>query len=186
MSDASSPPRTAWEEIEEQHIERARRDSHSFGVLYDHYMEPVYRYLLSRTGSQVEAQDLTAQTFLAAMQAFPRFKQGNFAAWLFAIARRKWIDQARRRRPEEVLTEDLAQAAPDLLQQVIHKERSNALRTLLASLPEEEQELVRLRYVAELSYADIGVLLQRSEDAVKKSIYRLVTRLQRRMEEIYG
>jgi len=52
------------------------------------------------------------------------------------------------------------------------------LRRLVRSLPEEEQELIRLRYVAELTFADMAIVLKKREDAVKKSLYRLQARLQ--------
>ena len=70
----------------------------------------------------------------------------------------------------------------DLLQQVIQTEQIAALTKLINVLPEEEHELIRLRYIAELSFSEIGRLLNRSEDAVKKSLYRLLARLQSQLE----
>ena len=70
----------------------------------------------------------------------------------------------------------------DLLQRVIQAEQKDALAELINSLPEDERELIRLRYIAELGFSEIGRLLNRSEDAVKKSLYRLLARLQSRLE----
>jgi RNA polymerase sigma-70 factor (ECF subfamily) len=73
----------------------------------------------------------------------------------------------------------------DLLQQVIQTEQITVLAKLIIALPEEEHELIRLRYIAELSFSEIGRLLNRSEGAVKKSLYRSLARLQSQMEIPY-
>jgi RNA polymerase sigma-70 factor (ECF subfamily) len=70
----------------------------------------------------------------------------------------------------------------DVLQQVIQTEQIAALAKLISTLNEEEHELIRLRYIAELSFSEIGRLLNRSEEAVKKSFYRLLARLQSQLE----
>jgi RNA polymerase sigma-70 factor (ECF subfamily) len=70
----------------------------------------------------------------------------------------------------------------DLLKQVIQTEQITALAKLIAALPEEEHELVRLRYIAGLSFSEIGRLLNRTEAAVKKLLYRLLARLQSQLE----
>lgn len=73
-------------------VQAARRDPRLFGELYLRYVERVFRYLYSRVGSVPEAEDLTSQTFLAALESFARLRQdGHFAPWLFAIARSKAI-----------------------------------------------------------------------------------------------
>ena len=71
----------------------AKQDPQAFAQLYDLYVQRVYRYLLSKVGNEQEAEDLTAQTFLSALQGLERYThRGNFAAWLFSIARRKVAD----------------------------------------------------------------------------------------------
>lgn len=73
-------------------------------------------------------------------------------------------------------------AETDVLQQVIQTEQIAALAKLIRALSEEEHELIRLRYIAELSFSEIGRLVNRSEDAVKKSLYRLLARFQSQLE----
>jgi RNA polymerase sigma-70 factor (ECF subfamily) len=164
-------------------VSAARKDSQAFARLYDRYVQPVYRYLRSRTGSADEAEDLTAQTFLEAMESLPRYDhRGYFGAWLFAIARRKAADFFRRRRnvpleeAEAFADEaDPAVSADDAIQ--IRK-----LRGLIFSLAEAERELIRLHFSAGLTFAEMGSLLGKTEDAVKKSVHRLLERLHSRME----
>jgi RNA polymerase sigma factor (sigma-70 family) len=165
-------------------IETAKKDTKAFGQLYRLYVQPIFRYLYSRIGSLPEAEDATAQTFLAALEALNRYRDdGHFAAWLFAIARKKAMDHFRSQRRQVSL--EKAEHIPlqaDLLQHVIQSEQNAALSKLINSLAEDERELIRLRYIAELSFSEIGRLLNRSEDAVKKSLYRLLARLQSQLE----
>ena len=168
-----------------QLIEAARKDPNEFGELYLLYAQPVFRYLFSRIGNLSEAEDATAQTFLAALERFPKYRHdGYFASWLFSIARNKAMDYFRNQRKETPLEEaEFIPADGNMLQQVIKTERIAALSKLIRAVPEEERELVRLRFVAELRFAEIGHLLGQKEDTVKKSIYRLLARLKVQLED---
>lgn len=174
---------------EEHHVSQiiaaARQDPRMFGDLYLLYAQPVFRYLYSRMGNVPEAENATAQTFLAALERFPKYRHdGYFASWLFSIARNKAMDYFRKQRKETRLEEaEFIPADGNILQQVIKTERIAALSKLIGTLPEDEQELIRLRYVAELSFAEIGHLLGQKEDTVKKSLYRLQARLKVQLED---
>ena len=174
---------------EEHHVSQiiaaARLDPRMFGDLYLLYAQPVFRYLYSRMGNVPEAEDATAQTFLAALERFPKYRHdGYFASWLFSIARNKAMDYFRKQRKEASLDEaELFPGDANLLQQVIKTERIATLSRLISTLSEDDQELIRLRYVAELSFADIGHLLDQKEDTVKKTLYRLLARLKVQLED---
>lgn len=168
-----------------QIIAAARQDPRMFGDLYLMYAQPIFRYLYSRIGSVPEAEDATAQTFLAALERLPKYRHdGYFASWLFSIARNKAMDYFRKRSKEASL--EVAENIPadaNLLQEVIRTERTVALSNLIRALPENEQEMIRLRYIAELSFTEIGHLLRKKEDTVKKSTYRLLARLKVQLED---
>lgn len=165
-------------------VEDAKDDPAAFGRLYNHYVQPVYRYLYSRVGTTHDAEDLTSQTFMAAFEYLPRYRErGQFAAWLFRIARNKMTDHFRGNRVEVDL--EAAQRFPGgdyALLQVIQNEEISRLICLIKNLNFEEQDLIRLRYVAELTFAEIADLLGRREEAVKQSTYRLLARLKGQME----
>lgn len=165
-------------------VEEAQRNLQAFSCLYDRYVQSVYRYVNSCLRDPCDAEEVTAQTFLTAFEAFPRYHhKGYFAAWLFSIARSRLVDCVRREHRQIPLEDlDLPVAVDDPLQHMVHSERVTVLRTRLASLTEEERELLRLRFAADLRFADIARLLGQSEDAVKKSLYRLIARLQHQME----
>jgi len=166
-------------------VAQAQHDPQAFGELYRLYVQPVFRYLYSRIGSRSEAEDATAQTFLAAIDGIGRYRHnGHFAAWLFSIARRKAVDYFRTQRGQVSIDQvtDVSDEV-DYLQDAIRSERSAALHHLIAALSESERDLLRLRYVAELPFSEISRLLGRREDAVKKALYRLLARLHSQLEE---
>ena len=175
--------RTFSEEISALAME-AKTDPVAFGRLYDHYVQPVYRYLYSRVESVHEAEDLTSQTFITAYEALSKYRErGQFAAWLFQIARSKMNDHFRRNRHEvELEAAERIAEREDALGQVIQDEELTRLRSLISELDLDEQELIRLRYIAELSFAEMAELLGKREEAVKKSLYRLQARLKDQME----
>lgn len=156
-----------------------------FVPLYCRYVERIYRYLLNRTGSVAEAEDLTAQTFVRAIEHLPTYRhRGYFAAWLFAIAR-NLVRDAYRQRLDEVDLE-AAESRPtqdDLLAGVIRREAVGHLRRILRRLPEEERELLRLRYLAGLSFPQMAQVLGQNEERIKKRVYRLLARIERQMED---
>ena len=164
-------------------VRLAQTDSQAFGALYDRYIQRVYRYCYYRTNNAPDAEDLTAQIFLAALEALPRYRQdSHFAAWLFSIARRKVTDYYRRTPHISLEASTLPPIHTDLAVDLEISQRREHLLRLIQELAEDEQELIYLRYVAELSFAEIGSALRKNEEAVKKSLYRLIARLKRELE----
>lgn len=93
------------------------------------------------------------------------------------------MDFFRQRRNETPLAETERFAVdPNLLQQGIDTEWVTALSKLIHTLSFDEQELIRLRYVADLLFAEIGQLLNQKEDTVKKTLYRLLAVLKGQLE----
>jgi RNA polymerase sigma factor (sigma-70 family) len=70
----------------------------------------------------------------------------------------------------------------DMAVDVEKSQRREDLLRLIQSLAEDERELIQLRYVAELSFAEIAKVLRKNEDAVKKMLYRLIARLKTELE----
>jgi RNA polymerase sigma factor (sigma-70 family) len=119
----------------------------------------------------VDAEDAWSETFLSAMQAYPQLRPGSdVRAWLVTIAHRKAIDQlrgaARRPDPTEPLPERAAHDKPSDTWPV---EPDEHLLAALAALPFKQRSAVVYRYLADLSYAEIAVLLGSSEAAARRS-----------------
>lgn len=165
-------------------VAAAKQDPAAFGKLYERYVQPIYRYIFSRVGSAREAEDITSLTFMSAYESLARYRErGLFSAWLFRIARSKMNDHFRRHNPEvELEAAGQILEREDALGALIRAEELSQIRSIIYCLEEEEQDLIRLRYVADLSFAEIADLLGKREDAVKKSVYRLLARLKSQME----
>jgi len=172
------------EEDEADLLAACQADPAAFTSLYHHYVAAVYRYVYFRVGNQVEAEDLVSQVFLAALEGLPNYNhRGYFAAWLFGIARRKVADHYRKPRAEPLpgLAESAADE-PDPLSQIIADEELRRLSALITRQTPADQELLRLRYAAGLSFEQIAAILRRSPAAVKMSLYRLLNRLGKQLE----
>ncbi|HOJ01473.1 MAG TPA: RNA polymerase sigma factor [Anaerolineaceae bacterium] len=169
-------------------IKKAKQDAGAFEELYKQHVQAIYKYCYNRTGEQVEAEDLTEQTFMAALEGIQQYRDdGHFAAWLFSIARRKVADyfRSKDRLSSQEIPEDIPMHS-DFLGDVIRSERQKAISEIFNALPENKKELIRLRYVADLNFATIAQLLHRSEGSVKKATYRTIDQIRKKMEERYG
>jgi RNA polymerase sigma-70 factor, ECF subfamily len=184
MTNSISKPEP-WPHLREDEadiVAAAQRNPEAFATLYDRYVQSVYRYLYSRVGSVPEAEDLTAQTFLKALEVLPRYQhRGHFSAWLFSIARSKAIDYFRQRRLAS-LDDSVRAPQPDPSSISDHNDEIAQLSNLLGALEEDDRELIHLRYVAELSFREMATVLGKNEAAVKKSLYRLLARMQGQLE----
>lgn len=167
-------------------VKAARHDPVAFAALYRRYVTPIYRYLYSRVGNAADAEDLTAQTFVAALEGLPGYRErGNFAAWLFTIAHNKAADHHRQQHPQLPLDEalDSPRHGENPLASMMRKEALQRLSALVAGLEEDKQELLRLRFAGSLTYAQIAQVVGSSEGGVKMAVRRLLRRLETEWEE---
>ncbi len=167
-------------------IRAAQTDPDAFDTLYRRYVTPIYRYCYAHTGVRSEAEDLTAQTFLAALEGLRGYRgRGSVAAWLFGIARRKCADHYRRHYtdPGEPLEAASAQpdpSAPDPEQDAYHNGVLDCVQRTLHHLSPDRREVLRLRFWGGLSIREIAVVMHRRESAVKVLISRAIADLRKR------
>jgi RNA polymerase sigma-70 factor (ECF subfamily) len=158
-------------------------DRSALGLIYDTYARDIYRYIFSKLGNSTNAEDLTAQTFMAVIESLPSYRHhGQFSAWIFQIARNKIMDYFRRSKqyPLEISLD--ITYSDGTLERIIKEQAYERLASLMRTLPDDERELIRLRFVAELSFVEIAGLLGKKEDAVRKSLARLLERLSNLVE----
>ncbi|HEV8537216.1 MAG TPA: RNA polymerase sigma factor [Candidatus Limnocylindria bacterium] len=166
-------------------LRAAARDPAGFAALYRRFVDDIYRYLLARCGDPSEAEDLVADTFLAALRAAPGYRgAGPVKAWLVGIARRKAADAYRGRRAHATLEAAAAVADPARTDELA-LERVELARVLEATghLGADRAEALRLRYFAGLEFTEIGRLMGRSEAAAKMLVHRALSDLRVRLED---
>jgi len=166
-------------------ISEVKKNPTAFSGIYERWEVPVYQYFYYRTGNTIFAEDLTSQLFLKVFESIGRYQhRGHFAAWLFTIARNMVAKHYRENHHEESYeTASITREEPDPLEELALSDEIEKLKVLVCSLSAEEQDLIRLRYAADLKFSDIAIILHKREDAVKKSLYRLQTRLQYLLEQ---
>lgn len=166
-------------------VQAARADLRAFNDLYERHVTRVYRYLLVRVGSVADAEDLTSQTFLVAMENLDKYRgERPFLAWLFGIARHKVADKYRRQKPELLLETagDLVdpQEAPDTI--VGQKLQIEAVAQKLQTLSPDRAEAISLRLFGGLDIPEIARLMRRREPAVRMLLHRGLQDLQTRLD----
>jgi RNA polymerase sigma-70 factor (ECF subfamily) len=160
----------------------ARSDLSAFTPIYERHRDAVYRYLRARSGSEDAALELTAITFERALLAVHRYRSqgGGMGAWLLRIARNAAIDADRRRRPlisfpRGFDTRPDPGPTPD--EALLVSDEHRHLRALVADLPPDQRDALALRFGAELSVREIGLVLGKREAATQKIIGRGLARL---------
>ncbi len=163
-------------------------DADAFGLLYEHYVDLVYRYIYVRVGSSHLAEDLTSETFIRALRRIDSFSwQGkDIAAWFVTIARNLITDNAKSARFRmEVTTADMIDAdrrvdGPE--NEVLANLRDTRLFEAIRTLKPEQAECLVLRFMQGLSLAETALVIGKSEGAVKQLQLRAVRALHRELE----
>ena len=164
-------------------------DVDAFGLLYDHYQGPVYRFLYYRTRSTQLAEDLTSETFFRALRSMSNFRwQGkDFGAWLMTIARNLCTDHFKAGRTRlEITTEDMGDhddstEGPE--NAVLASLTNELLMEALTQLPDEQRDCLVMRFLQGLSIAETAAVLERSDGAVKQLQLRGVRNLAKLLPE---
>lgn len=161
----------------------AKDHSEAFGVLYERYVEKIYKYIYYRTGNHHDAEDLAAAVFHRAMAHIETYTDRGvpFQAWLYRIAHNlvaNWHRDRGRRKIiplEEFVNAGLHFDAPDAATE--DQEERDQLLGAISRLPDERQQLLYLKFVSGLSNAEVGEILDRTEGAIKSLYHRTLMAL---------
>lgn len=163
-------------------------DKEAFGVLYERYVGKIFTYIFYRTGNIHDAEDLTERVFYRAIEHIGRYRQRGvpFSAWLYRIAHNLVANWHRdRQRRQEVPIDDLLDLPSKLdppEQTMMNTMDTERLMRVIQSLPAERQEILILKFVQELSNAEIGRIMGRSEGAIKSLYHRTLLALRDDLE----
>jgi len=150
-------------------------NTEAFGILYDRYIEKIYRFIYYKTFLKETAEDLTSDVFHKAFQKINSYNaaKGPFSAWLYRIARNTVIDYYRTRK-STVSLEDIF----DVGEENRTVAEKDAVRTLekiteyLKTVNARQREIITLRIWEERSYKEIAEMLGGTEDSVKMAFSR--------------
>lgn len=164
-------------------------DAGAFGRLYELYFTPVYRYIYFRVNNRREAEDLAQVVFLKAYKSVGSFKEMGKEplAYFFTIARNAIIDCSRKKR--EILMEDweLRSKAGDsrenIHEEVEKQEFCREVHEAIGSLTEDQQEVVVLKFINDLSNMEIARITGKTEEAIRQSQCRALKNLRKLFED---
>ncbi|HEY7133415.1 MAG TPA: sigma-70 family RNA polymerase sigma factor [Candidatus Limnocylindrales bacterium] len=166
-------------------VEAQNGDPWAFGLIFDRYHEPVYRFIASRVHRPSDAEDLTQLVFVKVLEALPRYEARGvpFGGWLFRLARNAVIDHVRTRHEHaelDAVTEWAhGDAGPDEI--AVVRQELDAVGTALASLTDEQREAIELRFFAGLSAREAAAAMGKQEGTVRGLQFRAIAALRREL-----
>jgi RNA polymerase sigma-70 factor (ECF subfamily) len=174
------------DEIEVELIQQAARgDGPAFTSLFERYFQSVYNYALSLSNDPATAEDLTQEAFIRAHTHLPGFKPPwNFRSWIFRTTRNLFLDLLRSQHRMESLDElsPLPASGPSPESRAMISEAARRVRRTLDGLSVKNKEVLVLREVHGLSYAEIAEVL----DTTPAYIKTLLARSRAQFQDAYG
>ena len=166
----------------------AQRDSAAFAALYDEHLNSVYRFVFFKVSDATLAEDLTAEVFSKAWENIDRFEWRDlpFQHWLLRVARNVVVDywRAHRRFPASLDgLYELPSEAPTPDEVVARDSEVERVRTALKSLPDDQRDVLILRFIEGYSHADAAQVVGKSVVAVRQIQVRALRALREVMRE---
>lgn len=144
--------------------------------IYEEYFETVNKYLFCLTHSDNLAEELTQETFYRAVKKIDTYKGDcKMSVWLCQIAKNLWYDYCRRKKistnieKDEIFNEQYTESTEN---NFIKKEEKVELYKKMQQLDEKTREVIYLRITGELSFKEIGNILNKTENWARVTFYR--------------
>ena len=172
-------------------IQRAQQgDEQAISELYRRHVDVVYRYIWARIRDESVAEDLTAQVFLKALEGLPAYQDTGkpFLAWLYRIAYARTVDHWRQqeRRVEVPLDEALPTGEPRPGALLEMEDDWVVAVDLMAKLTDDQQAVLMLRFIGEMSLAQVAETLGKTVGAAKAIQHRALASLARMLQDEEG
>jgi len=172
-------------------VQKAKNgDREAFGLIYREYFSPIYRFIYFKVGNREEAEDLTQETFIKALNSLKQLEDrgGGFAAWMFRIARNTVIDYFRQKKSlslDELSSGGLhfTDGLPSLEESAAKSEEIASVFKVLEEIDEETREIVILKYVEGLSYKEISLVVGKTEEAARQASSRGLKKVKEKLDK---
>jgi RNA polymerase sigma-70 factor (ECF subfamily) len=170
--------------LEEQAIEKARKDPQAFRFIYEKYYKRIFLFVLHRVGGRDESADITSQVFLKAMVNLERytFRGLPFSSWLYRIAVNECNDFFRKSKRERlVVLEDahVEDLYDEMFGQNVQEELRLRLPSILEKLKPDELYLIELRYLEGRPFKEVSEILNITETYAKVRTYRILEKMKK-------
>ncbi len=157
---------------EQSLVRRAQQhDEMALTQIYEENFDRIYRYIVLKIGDRTEAEDMTQQVFLNVIKAISSYKwQGMpFSSWLYRIAHNQIVDFLRKKskRPTVPIDETVTAVGDDPERSALGRIEIEEVAVAAKRLTTAQQEVISLRFAAELSVAEVAEVMGKSEGAVK-------------------
>lgn len=155
--------------------------------LYREYFETVYKYLFSVTRNADLSEELTQETFYQALKTYDSFRgDSKVSVWLCQIAKHLWYKEYKKiSRQSSDSLEDLSDLIPSdnqVEQTVMDSDAKLQLYQKIQMLDEKTREVIYLRLTGELSFCEIGEILEKNETWARVTFYRGKQKMMREEE----
>lgn len=153
--------------------------------IIEKYKNPLYGMILRMTKNAHDAEDLAQEVFIKVYEQLHKYEEtGSFSSWFYRVATNHCMDHFRKKRFVSTEIEErsiIDKQHPELI--YLEKEKHHALEKLIATLPEDEQLIILLRYQQELSYQEISEVMQLSMASIRNKLHRAKRKMRRKMNE---
>ena len=144
-------------------------DSEAFGELYMTYVEPIYRYIFYQVRDKMTAEDITEEAFFKAWNSIHscKGKEQTFSSWLYRIAHNSMIDVFRSRKKELPLDMEATSGIIDARAELETKLEYRQLMDAIALLPENQRQVIVLKFIEGLDNREIEQIIRKSQGAIR-------------------
>lgn len=171
--------------IELEYIAKAKKNRKFFGFLYEKYYRNIYIFIFKKIQNEELTDDICSRTFMKAMLNITKYEDRGFpfSSWLYRIASNEvnlFFREQKKGFTVEITEKDLFQLM-DEVEEDRSEENQKRLLIAIEKLPLEQSELIEMRFFEQISFREIGNILQTSEASAKMRVYRILEKLKKEL-----
>lgn len=172
--------------IEQDYIQKAKKDTKAFGYLYEKYYAQIFVFIFKKIQDETITGEVCSLTFLKAMTNIDKYKDLGFpfSSWLYRIASNE-VNQYYRKTKKVItveVTENSLQAMVTELELENKEEQLTLILQAMEELPLEKSQLIELRFFEEMSFQEIARIFAISEATAKMRVYRIIETIKKSLE----
>lgn len=187
MNDQAHSNEIPRDEFDRILIQAKAGSENALTILYNHYFERIYRFIFYRVSHKETAEDLTEDVFVKLFAKLKTLEQSAaFEGWLFQIARNQVIDYYRKKKQTVSLEEieNTLEYESNIIETVNLQTEQKIFLKLLKKLSDEQQQVIKLKFIEDLDNAVIANMIGKSEGAIRVIQHRAIAKLKELIDNI--